>query len=78
MSRIILLKVGRRHVTRYTWQSVLIVIGVTLETGRLGTAAGLFSLPTGYALAVSAALLAGIYPAIRMGRMIPSEAMRSE
>jgi len=29
-------------------------------------------------LAISAALLAGIYPAIRIGRMSPSEAMRSE
>ncbi len=29
-------------------------------------------------LAVAAALLAGLYPAIRMGRMLAAEALRSE
>jgi putative ABC transport system permease protein len=83
---------------------------VMLETGLLGSVAGLLALPTGYvlsyilifiinkrsfgwtlqmevlpepflqalALAVAAALLAGIYPAYRMGRMVAAEAMRYE
>jgi len=83
---------------------------VSLETGLMGLAAGLFSLPTGYALslilvyiinrrsfgwtllmqvspepflmalliAVVAALLAGLYPAFRMGRMAAAEAIRFE
>jgi putative ABC transport system permease protein len=83
---------------------------VMLETGLLGSAAGLLSIPTGYALAlilvyvinrrsfgwtlqmqiqpdpfiqalvvaVAAALLAGIYPALRMGRMLAAEAIRYE
>jgi putative ABC transport system permease protein len=83
---------------------------VMLETGLLGSVAGLLSLPTGFVLsyiliniinkrsfgwtlqmevvpepfvqamilAVLAALLAGIYPAYRMGRMITAEAMRYE
>ena len=83
---------------------------IMLETGLMGSVAGLLSMPTGYALAlilvyiinrrsfgwtlqmqinwepflqalavaVIAALLAGIYPARRMGAMIPSEAIRSE
>lgn len=83
---------------------------IMLETGLMGSVAGLLSIPTGYALAlilvyiinrrsfgwtlqmqinwepflqamviaVVAALLAGIYPARRMGAMITSEALRSE
>ena len=83
---------------------------VMLETGLMGTAAGLLSMPTGYALALilvyiinrrsfgwtlqmqvqaapfvqallvslAAALIAGVYPAWRMGRMVASEALRSE
>jgi putative ABC transport system permease protein len=83
---------------------------VMLETGLLGSAAGLLSIPTGYVLAlilvtiinrrsfgwtlqmqvlpdpflqalvvaVAAALLAGIYPAVRMGRMLAAEAIRYE
>lgn len=83
---------------------------VLLETGLMGSVAGLLSMPTGYVLAlilvyiinrrsfgwtlqmqvdalpfveaflvaVVAALLAAIYPAWRMGRMITSEALRSE
>lgn len=83
---------------------------VLLETGLMGSAAGLLSMPTGYLLAlilvfiinrrsfgwtlqmqvdalpfvqallvaVLAALIAGLYPAWRMGRMLASEALRSE
>jgi putative ABC transport system permease protein len=83
---------------------------VLLETGLMGGAAGLLSIPTGYILAlilvyiinrrsfgwtlqmqveaqpfieamlvaVLAAVLAGLYPAWRMGRMLTSEALRSE
>jgi len=83
---------------------------VMLETGLMGTVAGLLSMPTGYALsliliyiinrrsfgwtlqmqvepapfiealvvAVIAALLAGIYPAYRMGKMVTAEALRFE
>ena len=83
---------------------------IMLETGLMGTVAGLLAMPTGYALAlilvyiinrrsfgwtlqmqiqaepfiqalavaVIAALLAGLYPARRMGQMITSEALRSE
>jgi len=83
---------------------------IMLETGLMGTVAGLLAMPTGYALAlilvyiinrrsfgwtlqmqvqaepfiqalavaVIAALLAGLYPARRMGKMITSEALRSE
>jgi putative ABC transport system permease protein len=83
---------------------------VLLETGLMGTVAGLLAIPTGltlalvliyiinrrsfgwtlelYAepgvfiqamlLAVGAALLAGVYPAIRMGRMLAAEALRGE
>jgi len=83
---------------------------VFLETGLMGTAAGLLAIPTGVtlalvliyiinrrsfgwtmqlhatpglflqalALAVVAALLAGVYPAIRMGRMAAAEALRGE
>jgi putative ABC transport system permease protein len=83
---------------------------ILLETGLLGSAAGLLAMPTGYvlavilvyiinkrsfgwtlqmqtgldpflqalALAVSAAILAGVYPAWRMGRMVTAEAMRFE
>lgn len=83
---------------------------VLLETGLMGSAAGLLSMPTGYILAlilvfiinrrsfgwtlqmqvdalpfvqallvaVLAALIAGLYPAWRMGRMLTSEALRSE
>jgi putative ABC transport system permease protein len=83
---------------------------IMLETGLMGAAAGLLSMPTGYvlalilvyiinrrsfgwtlqmqvqassflqalAIAVTAALIAGIYPALRMGRMLTSEALRSE
>ena len=83
---------------------------IMLETGLMGTAAGLLSMPTGYVLALilvyiinrrsfgwtlqmqvqaapfvqallvslAAALLAGLYPAWRMGRMLASEALRSE
>lgn len=83
---------------------------VLLETGLLGSVAGLLALPTGYVLAlilvfiinrrsfgwtlqmqvlpdpfiqalivaVAAALLAGIYPAYRMGRMSASDATRFE
>ncbi len=81
-----------------------------LETGLLGTAAGLVALPTGYILALVliyiinlrsfgwtltmqlrpgefvqafgvaliAALLAGLYPAWRMGRIEPADAVRME
>ena len=81
---------------------------ITLETGLMGTVAGLLSMPTGYVLAlilvfiinrrsfgwtlqmqltpepfiqafviaVSAALLAGLYPAIRIMRRNTSEAIR--
>jgi len=80
------------------------------ETGLIGTAAGLFAIPTGFALAIVliyiinlrsfgwtlqmtlrpsefiqalvvaiiAALLAGLYPAWRMGRMAPADGLRSE
>ncbi len=83
---------------------------IMLETGLMGSVAGLLSMPTGYglalilvyiinrrsfgwtlqmqinwepflqalAVAIIAALLAGIYPARRMGSMIISEAIRSE
>ena len=83
---------------------------IMLETGLMGSVAGLLALPTGYTLAVIliyiinrrsfgwtlqmqveplpflqamlvailAALIAGVYPAIRMSRMAASEAMRSE
>jgi putative ABC transport system permease protein len=90
--------------TRQLWQLVL------LETGLMGTVAGILAMPTGYVLAlilvyiinrrafgwtlqmqvlplpfltallvaVSAALLAGIYPARRMSRMITADAIRFE
>ena len=83
---------------------------VLLETGLMGTVAGLLAMPAGYvisliliyvinrrsfgwtlqmliepmpflqalAVAVVAAILAGIYPAYRMGRMITAEALRFE
>jgi putative ABC transport system permease protein len=83
---------------------------VMLETGLMGSVAGLLAVPTGYALALilvyiinrrsfgwtlqlavqplpfllalgvalAAALLAGIYPAFRLGRMITAEAIRYE
>jgi putative ABC transport system permease protein len=83
---------------------------VLLETGLMGTVAGLLAMPTGLALAlvliyiinrrsfgwtlelyaepgvfiqamllaVAAALLAGVYPAIRMGRMLAAEALRGD
>jgi putative ABC transport system permease protein len=83
---------------------------VMLETGLMGTVAGLLAMPTGYALAliliyvinrrsfgwtlqlaatpepfiqallvaVGAALLAGIYPAYRLGKMPAAEAIRYE
>ncbi len=83
---------------------------IMIETGLMGTVAGLLAMPTGYvlalilvyiinrrsfgwtlqmqiqaepfiqalAVAVIAALLAGLYPARRMGKMITSEALRSE
>lgn len=83
---------------------------VLLETGLMGSVAGLLALPTGYILAliliyiinrrsfgwtlqmqndpipfiqamliaVTAALLAGLYPALRMAQVSPSEALRSE
>jgi putative ABC transport system permease protein len=81
-----------------------------LETGLMGTVAGLLSMPTGFvlsliliyiinrrsfgwtlqmqvdagpfvyalAVAVIAAMLAGVYPALRMGKMMTAEALRSE
>ena len=81
-----------------------------LETGLMGSSAGLIAMPTGFILAVIliyiinlrsfgwtlqmqfqighflqafmvalvAALLAGIYPAWRMGRMQPADALRAE
>lgn len=90
--------------TRQLWKLIL------LETGLMGTVAGLLAMPTGYVLAlilvyiinlrsfgwtlqmnvepapffqalaisVSAALLAGLYPAYRISRMLASEALRSE
>lgn len=86
------------------WQLVMV------ETGLMGLAAGLFSMPAGYALAVilvyiinrrsfgwtlqmdirpetflqalaialAAALLAGIYPSLKMSRMPASEVIRYE
>jgi putative ABC transport system permease protein len=83
---------------------------VMLETGLMGTVAGLLSMPTGFvlsliliyiinrrsfgwtlqmqvdagpfvyalAVAVIAAMLAGVYPALRMGKMMTAEALRSE
>lgn len=89
---------------RQLWQLVMV------ETGLMGLAAGLFSMPTGYALAVilvyiinrrsfgwtlqmdirpetflqaltialAAALLAGIYPSLKMSRMEASEVIRYE
>jgi putative ABC transport system permease protein len=90
--------------TRQIWGLIL------LETGLMGTSAGLLALPTGYTLAliliyiinqrsfgwtllmhvrpdpfllallvaVGAALLAGIYPALRIGRTTSVEMMRYE
>jgi putative ABC transport system permease protein len=85
--------------------------GLTLlETGLLGTSAGLVAMPTGFILALilvyiinlrsfgwtlslqlhasefmqaflvalAAALLAGLYPAWRMGKVDPAEALRME
>ncbi len=81
-----------------------------LETGLIGSAAGLLAMPTGFVLAViliyiinlrsfgwtlsirqapeefvraflvalAAALLAGIYPAWRAGRIQPAAALRAE
>jgi putative ABC transport system permease protein len=81
-----------------------------LETGLIGSAAGLFAIPTGFVLAViliyiinlrsfgwtlemrldpwefvlafgvalGAALMAGLYPAWRMGQVQPAQAVRSE
>jgi putative ABC transport system permease protein len=89
---------------RQLWSLIL------LETGLMGSAAGLLAMPTGYILAlilvyiinrrsfgwtlqmqvdalpfieaflvaVIAAVLAGLYPAWRMGRMLTSDALRSE
>jgi putative ABC transport system permease protein len=89
---------------RQMWRMIL------LETGLMGLAAGLLSMPTGYLLsliliyiinrrsfgwtlqmqllpqpflqallvAVGAALLAGLYPAWRIGRKSATEALRSE
>ena len=89
---------------RQVWGMVL------LETGLMGSVAGLLSMPAGYILAVIliyiinrrsfgwtlqmqiqilpfiqalilaviAALLAGIYPAFRIGQMFISDALRSE
>jgi putative ABC transport system permease protein len=83
---------------------------VVMETGLMGTVAGLLAMPTGFALsliliyiinrrsfgwtlqmrleagpfllalviAVVAAVLAGLYPARRMGRMMAAEALRYE
>jgi putative ABC transport system permease protein len=83
---------------------------ILMETGLMGTVAGLLSMPAGLALAVIlvyvinrrsfgwtlqmvvdavpflqaiavsllAALLAGIYPALRMGKMAPADALRYE
>jgi putative ABC transport system permease protein len=83
---------------------------ILLETGLMGTVAGLLSMPAGLAVAlilvyiinrrsfgwtlqmvisaepflqaiavsVLAALLAGIYPALRMGRIAPADALRYE
>ncbi len=83
---------------------------ILLETGLMGSVAGLLSIPAGFALAVIliyvinrrsfgwtlqmvvmaapfvqavvvsllASLLAGIYPALRMGEMAPAEALRYE
>ncbi len=83
---------------------------VLLETGLMGTVAGLLAIPTGYTLsliliyiinqrsfgwtlqmlvepkpfiqafgvAIVAALLAGVYPAYRMGKMVIAEALRFE
>jgi putative ABC transport system permease protein len=83
---------------------------ILLETGLMGTVAGLLSMPAGLVLALVliyvinrrsfgwtlqmvitaapfaqavvisllASLLAGIYPALRMGRMAPAEALRHE
>jgi putative ABC transport system permease protein len=85
--------------------------GLTLlETGLMGTTAGLLAMPTGFVLAlvliyvinrrsfgwtiqmvlqpgyfgqamlvaVAAALLAGVYPALRAGRTVPARALRAE
>jgi putative ABC transport system permease protein len=53
---------------------------VMLETGLLGSQMQILPEPFLQALlvAVAAALLAGIYPAIRMGRMLAAEAIRYE
>jgi putative ABC transport system permease protein len=83
---------------------------ILLETGLMGTVAGILSMPAGFALAlvlihvinrrsfgwtlqmvltpapflqavaisVFAALLAGVYPALRMGEMAPADALRYE
>jgi putative ABC transport system permease protein len=83
---------------------------VLLETGLMGTVAGLLAMPTGLALsliliyiinrrsfgwtlqlqldpqlflqalalAILAALVAGLYPALRIGRMLAAEALRGE
>ena len=83
---------------------------VLLETGLMGSVAGLLSMPTGFALsliliyiinrrafgwtlqlqvsalpflealavAVVAALLAGLYPALKLGKMAPADALREE
>ena len=89
---------------RQLWQLTLV------ETGLMGTTAGIFAMPTGFVLAVIliyiinlrsfgwtlqmylqpvyflqalivaliAALLAGVYPAWRVGRMQPADALREE
>jgi putative ABC transport system permease protein len=51
-----------------------------VQTGLMGLVSGLMSIPLGMVLAVAivAALLAGIYPALRLSNLVTAEAIRGE
>ncbi|MCL4561070.1 MAG: ABC transporter permease [Chloroflexi bacterium] len=114
LSSLLLLQLEKQHevgILRAIGMTVRELWGLTmLETGLMGLAAGLLSMPTGYALsliliyiinrrsfnwtlqmaiqpgsfaqalliAVIAALLAGIYPAYKLGKMAAADAIRFE